>query len=138
MKFISKDISKFQDYNRKGYNKVYKQNNQYFQLNSHVLQIICEGIPATKDNLIIDIGCGQGYLIEHLCKLGYYCHAADVSGVGISQLKKSLDKSDKHNLLAKAGNVDNLKLTSQYSAIVSTRLINYLTEIQSLTLIKKF
>ncbi len=46
-------------------------------------------IDKDKDQHILDLGCGNGYLVNHLVKLGYNAYGTDASEKGIAIARKT-------------------------------------------------
>lgn len=50
---------------------------------NYILQPLLNMLDTDKNRCILDLGCGNGYLVNHLIKLGYNAYGTDASEKGI-------------------------------------------------------
>lgn len=50
---------------------------------NYILQPLLNMLDANKNRCILDLGCGNGYLVNHLISLGYNAYGTDASEKGI-------------------------------------------------------
>ncbi|MES2267316.1 MAG: methyltransferase domain-containing protein [Bacteroidota bacterium] len=55
---------------------------------NYVLQPLLNMLDANKNRCILDLGCGNGYLVNHLILLGYNAYGTDASEKGIEIARK--------------------------------------------------
>jgi 2-polyprenyl-3-methyl-5-hydroxy-6-metoxy-1,4-benzoquinol methylase len=67
------------DYKDYGY-----ANAAYSHIHSYILQPLLNILSKKDDRIILDIGCGNGWLSNHLIKLGYDAYGIDASESGIA------------------------------------------------------
>jgi len=56
---------------------------------SYQLKAITELLDKDKNQCILDLGCGNGYLVNHLISLGYNAYGTDASEKGIAIAKQT-------------------------------------------------
>jgi 2-polyprenyl-3-methyl-5-hydroxy-6-metoxy-1,4-benzoquinol methylase len=71
------------DYKDYGY-----QNSGKTHAFSCVQQPLLESLSPQKNTCILDLGCGNGYLVNYLISLGYNAYGTDASAKGIAIAKK--------------------------------------------------
>jgi len=59
------------------------QNNTMTHNFNYILQPLLNMLDKDKNRCILDLGCGNGYLVNHLIKLGYNAYGTDASAKGI-------------------------------------------------------
>jgi len=94
-------------------------------IHAYVLQPLLKILSEKKDRVILDLGCGNGWLANHLVETGYNAYGTDASVSGIEIAKKR--NSDRFFLqdLSK----DKLPLVLQdikFNTIISTEVIEHL------------
>jgi 2-polyprenyl-3-methyl-5-hydroxy-6-metoxy-1,4-benzoquinol methylase len=57
-------------------------------IHAYVLKPLLKLLSAKKDRKILDLGCGNGWLINHLIELGYDAYGTDASQSGIDIAKR--------------------------------------------------
>ena len=57
-------------------------------IHAYVLQPLLKILGEKKDRVILDLGCGNGWLVNHLIELGYNAYGTDASESGIELAKK--------------------------------------------------
>ncbi len=72
------------DYKDYGFNSAGPTHNFSYQLNDLVSLI-----DKTKNKYILDLGCGNGYLVNYLVKQGYNAYGTDASEKGIAIAKET-------------------------------------------------
>lgn len=58
-------------------------------VHAYILQPLLNLLERKKDRIILDLGCGYGWLVNHLIEIGYNAYGTDASesGIKIAQLK---------------------------------------------------
>ncbi|RYU91605.1 class I SAM-dependent methyltransferase [Mucilaginibacter terrigena] len=58
---------------------------------NYILQPLLNMLDKNKNHCILDLGCGNGYLVNHLITLGYNAYGTDASekGIGIAKQKNA-------------------------------------------------
>ncbi len=56
---------------------------------NYVLQPLLNMLDKNKNSCILDLGCGNGYLVNHLVSLGYNAYGTDASEEGIAIAKNT-------------------------------------------------
>ena len=77
---IKKDAAAYFDKNADRYNSYYADQNEYAKWNRHVAIInLVQKYITNKEEAIVDIGCGPGYLAFDLAERGFYGVGMDIS-----------------------------------------------------------
>jgi ubiquinone/menaquinone biosynthesis C-methylase UbiE len=77
---IKKNASAYFDKNADRYNSYYADQNEYAKWNRHVAIInLVQKYITNKEEAIVDIGCGPGYLAFDLAERGFYGVGMDIS-----------------------------------------------------------
>ena len=78
MSFTDEDAAKAWDAGASAYDRFVDSGADYYRLEVHgpALLAACEPV---RDRLVLDLGCGQGYLSRELASTGAHVHAVDVS-----------------------------------------------------------
>ena len=74
-------MSEYQDYG-------YHSDTMTYNFN-YMLQPLLGLLNKTNNTCIIDVGCGNGYLVNHLISLGYNAYGTDASAKGITIAKQT-------------------------------------------------
>ena len=110
-------MADYQDY---GFHNDAPTHNMGYQL-EHLVSLLDE----TKSQYILDLGCGNGYLVNYLVEQGYNAYGTDASEKGIEIAKKShADRFFVQDLSA-----DSLPAELQnipFETIISTEVIEHL------------
>lgn len=69
------EVSEYRDY---GY-----ENNNSCQVRNYIFKPILKHVKTDKDKVILDVGCGNGWLVNELIKIGYDAYGIDASYTGI-------------------------------------------------------
>jgi len=108
------------DYKDYGFHNDAPTHNMGYQLKELVSLI-----DKTKNQYILDLGCGNGYLVNYLVEQGYNAYGTDASEKGIEIAKKShADRFFVQDL-----SVDTLPVelqTMSFDTIISTEVIEHL------------
>jgi 2-polyprenyl-3-methyl-5-hydroxy-6-metoxy-1,4-benzoquinol methylase len=67
-----------------GYKDYGYANGTYSHVHRYILQPLLDILSKKDNRLILDIGCGNGWLCNHLIKLGYNAYGIDASESGIT------------------------------------------------------
>lgn len=94
-------------------------------IHTYVLAPLLKILSSKKDRVILDLGCGNGWLVNHLVELGYNAYGTDasVSGIDIAQQK------NKERFFVQDLSKDELPQALQaipFNTIISTEVIEHL------------
>lgn len=90
-------------------------------LQQPVLDMLCQN----KKRCILDLGCGNGYLVSHLVKEGYNAYGTDASEMGIAIAKKEYpDRFFLQDL--STGKLPEQLQALNFDTIISTEVIEHL------------
>lgn len=108
------------DYKDYGY-----KTNDYCHIHKYLLNPLLKILSTKKDRKILDIGCGNGWLTNHLIELGYDAYGTDASESGIEIAKKK--NNDRFFLqdLSKDELPEALRVI-KFDTIISTEVIEHL------------
>jgi 2-polyprenyl-3-methyl-5-hydroxy-6-metoxy-1,4-benzoquinol methylase len=73
---VSIQVTQYKDY-------VYSTGNRN-HIHTYVLPPLLKVLERKKDRVILDLGCGNGWLVNHLLELGYNAYGTDASASGIA------------------------------------------------------
>jgi 2-polyprenyl-3-methyl-5-hydroxy-6-metoxy-1,4-benzoquinol methylase len=108
------------DYKDYGYT-----NSDYNHVHSYVLQPLLNILSNKSNRVILDVGCGNGWLCNHLIKLGFNAYGVDASESGIAIARQS--NSDRFFLQDISVNKLPKELTEiKFNTIISTEVIEHL------------
>jgi len=110
-------VAEYKDY---GYNT-----ENWNHIHAYVLSPLLKVLEQQKDRIILDLGCGNGWLVNHLLELGFDAYGTDASASGIEIAKKKNSSRFFLQDLSK----DELPLALQekrFNTIVSTEVIEHL------------
>ncbi len=110
-------MAEYKDY---GYNT-----ENWNHIHAYVLSPLLKVLEQQKDRIILDLGCGNGWLVNHLLELGFDAYGTDASASGIEIAKKKNSSRFFLQDLSK----DELPLALQekrFNTIVSTEVIEHL------------
>ncbi|HEX5152908.1 MAG TPA: class I SAM-dependent methyltransferase [Parafilimonas sp.] len=102
-------------YNTEGWNHVH----------AYILKPLLNLLDSKKERIILDLGCGNGWLVNHLVELGYNAYGTDASVSGIEIAKR---KNNERFFLQELGKdelpeaIQNI----QFNTIISTEVIEHL------------
>lgn len=87
---------------------------------------------------VLDVGCGFGFLLNHLHNLGKKVQGVEVSRFMIEDTLKRYPHLQGKLVLDSLPDLDNLPYTSgAYDLVVSTQVIEHLTYVEALSAIKR-
>ena len=110
-------VSEYKDY---GY-----ENNNSCHVRNYILPPVLKSLVNEKKKLILDVGCGNGWLVNELIELGFDAYGIDASetGIGIANRINS-GRFFVHNV-----NKDELPLelcNNKFEVIISTEVIEHI------------
>jgi 2-polyprenyl-3-methyl-5-hydroxy-6-metoxy-1,4-benzoquinol methylase len=92
---------------------------------SYQLSALLSLIDKTKNKCILDLGCGNGYLVNYLIEQGYNAYGTDASEKGIAIAQKT--NADHFYVQDLSSGTLPLQLQSiQFDTIISTEVIEHL------------
>lgn len=92
---------------------------------SYLLPSLLRMLDKTENKLILDLGCGNGYLVNYLLKQGYNIYGTDASKEGIAVAKKeSPNRFFVQDLSTAALPIELQRL--HFDTIISTEVIEHL------------
>jgi 2-polyprenyl-3-methyl-5-hydroxy-6-metoxy-1,4-benzoquinol methylase len=92
---------------------------------NYVLQPLLNLLDKTTNTCILDLGCGNGYLVNHLISLGYNAYGTDASKKGIAIAKQiNPDRFFVQDL--SAGKLPEALQHLNFDTIISTEVIEHL------------
>ncbi len=62
---------------------------EYNHVHNYILQPLLNLLSKKDNRVILDIGCGNGWLVNHLIKLGYNAYGIDASESGIAVARQT-------------------------------------------------
>lgn len=100
-------------------------NDGFAHTHAYLLQPILKVLNENKSRVILDIGCGNGWLTNHLISLGYNCYGTDASESGIKIAKeKNSDRFFVQDL--EKNSLPEPLQTIKFDTIISTEVIEHL------------
>jgi 2-polyprenyl-3-methyl-5-hydroxy-6-metoxy-1,4-benzoquinol methylase len=108
-------IYKDYGYGNAGYNHVHR----------YILKPLLKILAGESNRVILDIGCGNGWLVNHLIKLGYNAYGIDASESGIALAKQS----DSERFFVQDVTANKLPAALEnipFNTIISTEVIEHL------------
>ncbi|TSD65859.1 class I SAM-dependent methyltransferase [Inquilinus sp. KBS0705] len=91
----------------------------------YILQPLLQLLDKNKNQCILDLGCGNGFLVNHLLSLGYNAYGTDASEQGIEIAQKT--NSNKFFLQdLSTGELPVPLQQIQFDTIISTEVIEHL------------
>ena len=94
-------------------------------IHSYVLAPLLKVLEQKKERAILDLGCGNGWLVNHLLELGYNAYGTDASASGIELAQKK----NKDRFFVQDLSKDELPQQLQnirFNTIISTEVIEHL------------
>jgi 2-polyprenyl-3-methyl-5-hydroxy-6-metoxy-1,4-benzoquinol methylase len=94
-------------------------------IHAYVLAPLLKLLEQKKDRIILDLGCGNGWLVNHLLDLGYNAYGTDASASGIAIAQNQ----SKDRFFVQDLSKDGLPLELQnipFNTILSTEVIEHL------------
>lgn len=94
-------------------------------IHAYVLSPLLRILNGKKNRVILDLGCGNGWLVNHLIESGFDAYGTDASASGI----KIAQKKNKDRFFLQDLSVDELPAALQqkkFNTIISTEVIEHL------------
>ena len=82
-------------------------------------------IDAVKGNKVLDVGCGNGYLVSLLIDNGYDAYGIDQAKDGVALAKKHIDSNRFYLCDISEGELP-AKINYEYDTVMSTEVIEHL------------